>query len=778
VSIRADLFYCEQPSENAIMTQAQDLKSEPVAVGKAADRVDGRAKVTGRATYAADAPVQGVAYAQIVQTTIAKGTVKSIDDTDAKSLPGVLAIITPGNMPKIKSGKGGPPERRLPLSDMKVHHAGQHLAVVVADTPERAAHAASMLKIEYEAEPPVTSMDDAGAVEEKPNSQMGEPTQYQRGDVERALAGEGLKVIRATYQMPVESHNPMEMSATVAAWDGDERLTVWDSTQHVVGRQESLASTLGLKQQNVRVLCLYVGGAFGCKGVPWPHAVLAAVAAKMVGRPVKLMLTRPQMFTSCGHRPEVRQAMTLAAAADGKLVAIRHDTTMHGSTIGDFVEPSGTRSSYVLYETPNLQVTHTVRRVNVATPTYMRAPGETPGTYALECAMDELAVALKMDPVQLRLVNYAERHPSTNKPWSTKNLKEIYRLGAEKFGWNTRNPATGGMRSKDGKLIGWGMATASYPARKFPGSARIRLMKDSDGGLRATGAAATHDLGTGAYTVCTQMTADQVGLPAERVAFELGDTNLPPSGVSGGSTTTASVATALGDAGLALRANLLKLANDDKNSPLAELGPEQVVLRGNRLVAKGEASRSVDIVPLIAKSGRAYVEGASVDAEAIKKTQKPGGSNTQPAVDFAFHSFGAHFVEVTVDHPVPTIRVRRVVSVMDVGRVVNPKTAGSQVIGGVVMGIGMALFEGTHYDTSTGRPINDNLADYAVCVNPDIESLEPYFVGEPDLHSNPVGCRGIGEIGITGVAAAVANAIYHATGKRVRDLPITPDKLL
>ncbi len=739
-------------------------------VGEPRDRVDGRAKVTGRATYAAEAPVRNAVHAVIVQSTIACGEITAIDAVAAERSFGVLAVLTPKNMPKLDDSKIKlHAENRLPLSDLKIHYAGQHIAVVVADTLERARHAATLITVTYAAKRPVLDLDDPAAKDEWPKHAMGEKLQFEKGEVDAALAKPGVVTVRQIYSTPVETHNPMELSATVAYWEG-AKLTVWDATQAVVSRQKALAAVFDLKPENVRVLCPFVGGAFGCKGDQWPHTVLAAAAAKVVNKPVKLMLTRAQMFTSCGHRPVTRQTITLGADEHGQLVAIRHESKIEDSDVGKHLEPCGAGSSAVMYATPNLAYTHRLSRVNIASATYMRAPGENPGTYALESAMDELAVALNMDPVALRLVNYTDKAAHNGRPFSTTNLKACYRLGAEKFGWAKRNAAVGSMRAPDGARVGWGMATATYPARRFPNQARIRIMADRDGGVRAVGAAATQDLGTGAYTVFTQMTARLVGLPFERVKFELGDTNLPPGSVSGGSATTAGIGQALSEAAEKLRAALLKIAQEIDASPLARLKPDEVGFKEGRLVSVAEPGRGVAMAELA--KGRAYVEGLSdsglFDAARFLLKQRA----------HTFQSFGAHFVEVTVGERLPLVRVTRVVSVMDVGRVINPKTARSQVEGGVIMGIGQALFEETHYDPRTGRVVNDNLADYAVCVNPDVQAIETHFVGEPDLLFNAIGCRGVGEIGITGIAAAIASAVYHATGIRVRDLPITPEKPL
>lgn len=740
----------------------------PVApVGESRDRVDGRAKVTGRATYAAEAPVRNAVHAVIVQSTIARGEVTAIDAEAAEKSAGVIAVLTPKNMPKLDDGKTKLAEKRLPLSDLKIHYAGQHVAVVIADTLERAQQAATLVKISYAIEPPILDLNDSKAKIEWPKEELMQKLQLKKGDVDAALQRPGVTVVKQTYSTPVETHNPIEMSATIAYWEG-EKLTVWDATQGVVNRQKMLAVVFGLKPDQVRVVCPYVGGGFGCKGDQWPHTILAAAAAKIVGKPVKLMLTRQQMFTSCGHRPVTEQTVTLGATKDGRLVALGHDVKIEDSEIGKHIESCAVGSSGAVYATPNLAYTHRLSRVNIASTTFMRAPGENPGMYALESAMDELAVALGMDPVELRLANYADKAPRNDLPFSTSNVKECYRLGAERFGWSRRTAAARSMRGLNGTHVGWGMATATYPGHRFPNQARIRLTLDRDGDVRAVGAAATQDLGTGAYTVCTQMTAMLVGLPFERVRFELGDTNLPPGGVSGGSATTAGVGQALSEAAEKLRESLLALA--PKASPLAGLKAKDVDFKDGRLVVLGDASRGEDLAALLA--GQTNVEGLSAanplsaDNFPLKQTKH------------AFQSFGAHFVEVSVGDPVPLVRVTRVVSVMDIGRVINPKTASSQVQGGVVMGIGQALFEKTRYDPQTGRAINDNLADYAVCVNPDVASIETHFVGGPDMLFNAIGCRGVGEIGITGIAAAIANAVYHATGIRVRDLPITPEKLL
>jgi xanthine dehydrogenase YagR molybdenum-binding subunit len=713
------------------------------SVGQPVERVDGRRKVTGAAKYAADSRHERLAHAVLVQSTIAKGRIAAIDTAAAGRAPGVIAILTHQNAPKLglppsgtkstptQSGKLG--DDRPPFSDDVIHYAGQHVALVVAETLDQARHAASLVKVRYQEEKPVLTVAEGTAY--MPEKSFGRDLQHHRGDVDAALAASGVVKVRQTYTIPVETNNPMEPSATVAVWNGD-RLTVEDATQAVVGTKQILAQAFGVPPENVRVLCPFTGGGFGCKGFQWPHTMLAAMAARVTRRPVQLNLTRQQMFTSVGHRPSTEQTLTLAARKDGTLTAIRHETLQPTATTTEFVEPCGITTSKVLYACENVATPHKLVRVNVAPPTPMRAPGDCPGSFALESAMDELAETLGMDPVELRLRNYADKDPAEGKPWSSKHLKECYERGAEKFGWKKRSREPRSM--KDGDLhVGWGMATALYPGFRRPASARIRLSSDG----RALVQAATQDLGTGSYTVFTQVAADALGLPVEQVTFELGDTDFPEAPVSGGSNTAASVSEAILQAAVALKEKLLG--------------------------ATGGAVRSHSFTDLLTQAKLPFVE-----AEA---TVKPEDEKTKA---YSIHSWGAQFCEVKIDPLLPRVQVTRWVSVIDGGRILNPKLGRSQILGGVTMGIGMALMEHTAYDPRTGRPVTDNFADYAIPVNADIPEIDVELLNYPDRVINTLGCRGIGEIGITGAAAAVANAVYHATGRRVRDLPITPDKLL
>lgn len=739
-------------------------------LGPARNRVDGRAKVTGAAKYAVEFEVPKCAYAWPVEANIAKGKILSIDLNAAQRAPGVLAIVTHQNAPKPKepaareernSGHGIRNEERLPFADDEVHYAGQYVALVVAQTIDQARYASRLVRVNYAPEEPLLTMEAAEHKAKQPKDNKGEHVQIKKGDVDLALKDSSLTKVEQTYTTPTETHNPIEMSGTIAQWDGD-KLTLWDATQFVKGVQSIVARAWNLRTENVRVISLFVGGAFGCKGAVWPHVLAATMAAKAAGVPVKFHLRRQDMFTSTGHRTPTEQTIALAATKDGKLMAVRHVTNTLTSTVGEFTESAGARSTGVLYDSPAIRVEETVYPVNIATPTFMRAPGECPGTYALECAMDELAVALKIDPVQLRLTNHADKHPTKDAPFSAKHLRECYEVGAQKFGWSKRNPEPRSMR--DGNLlVGWGMATKTYPAHKMNASAKAIFRADGS----ATVQCATHDLGTGAYTAFTQISSEQLGIPFEKITFELGKSDFPFGPVAGGSNSTATVGTALHELAGMFHSALAQLAVKDAKSPLYRLSPNDVAMsEPGRLGSKIDKAKSDSYIDILRRSGQSSLEVQTPlkDPEEDKK--------------HAFQSFGADFVEVKIDPLLPRVQVTRVVTVINCGRVVTFKPARNQIIGGVNMGIGMALMEATEYDPQTGLPATRNLADYHVVTNADAPAIEVEFVGEPDFTFNPIGCRGIGEIGIVGAAAAVANAVYHATGKRVRDLPITPDKLM
>jgi len=740
-------------------------------IGPARNRVDGRLKVTGAAKYSVEFEVPNCAYAWPVESNIAHGKITAIDTSAAEKVPGVIKILTHLNAPKPKnaqgseernSGQGIRNEERLPLSDDGVYYAGQYIGLVVARTIEQARYAASLVRVTYAAEEPLLSMESAEHKAKKPSKNHDEHVQLKIGEAEKALEDPNLVKVDHTYETPTETHNPIEMSGTIAVWESDQKLTLYDATQFVKGVQSILARAWDLPLENVRVISPFVGGAFGCKGAVWPHVLLAATAAKAAGVPVKFHVPRKFMFTSTGHRTPTRQRISLAATRDGKLQAIQHVSNTVTSPVGDFIESCGARSSGVIYASPAIRVEETVFPINVATPTFMRAPGECPGTYALECAMDELAYALKMDPVALRLANHSDNHPVKNVPFSEKHLKEAYQLGAEKFGWSKRNPEPASMRDGD-LLVGWGMATATYPAHKMAAAAKAQLRVDGT----ATVQCASQDIGTGAYTAFTQISSEQLGVPFEKVTFELGKSDFPFGPVAGGSNSTGTVGTAIHDVARLLHKGLAELAVKDSRSPLSGLTADDIVMVvPGRLGVKNDSSKSDDFFEILKRAGRDSIE--------VQTDLKKPELNAK----LAFQSWGAHFCEVKIDPLLPRVQVTRVVSVMNCGRIVTAKPARSQVLGGVVMGIGMALSEETVYDPKTGLPATRNLADYHVPTNADVPEIDVHFVGEPDFAFNPIGARGMGEIGITGMAAAVANAVYHATGKRIRNLPITPDKLI
>lgn len=733
-------------------------------IGAPLDRTDGIAKVTGAARYAAEHPLPGLAYAVLVTSTIPKGRIAGFDAAAAREVPGVLAIMTHENAPKLpdptKSGKLQPPIGRV-LSLLQydaVHYNNEPIAVVIAETFEAAREAGARLKVRYEtAEDAVLDFDAAQESLHPPKSVLGEPSDTRRGD---ALAGmlEGAVTVNQTYGTPFEHHNPMEPHATTAHWEGDS-LTLYDSTQYIHGVRRIVAQTLGLAPDKLRVLCPYIGGGFGCKGSVWSHVVLAAMAARMAGRPVKLVLDRVQLFGPVGARPVTQQRMALAADAGGRLIASRHDVIAATSMLEDWIEPSALITR-MLYDCPNQETSHRLASMDIGTPTFMRAPGEATGSFVLESAMDELAVALKMDPIALRLTNHADRDPGKNLPWSSKSLRECYRIGAERFGWSRRRPEPGSMRDGDW-LIGWGMATATYPTNRSAATASARLNADGSAAV----CSGSQDLGTGTYTVMTQIAADTLGLPADRVHFDLGDTRYPEAPVSGGSTTVASVGSAVRAACEAVKMKLFGIAVADAASPLAGALASDLLLEDGWLLHKNDDARRDAVGEIVARHGKPIAAEASAAPGAEKDS-------------YSMHAFGAVFAEVRVHAATRELRVPRITGAYGVGRLINAKTGRSQLLGGIVWGLGMALLEESYLDRETGRIANDNLAEYHVPVNADIGDIDVIVVDEEDPHVNPLGAKGVGEIGITGVAGAIANAVHHATGIRVRELPITLDKLL
>jgi xanthine dehydrogenase YagR molybdenum-binding subunit len=707
-------------------------------IGKPVSRVDGRQKVTGQATYAAEFGMQDVAYAAAVRSTIACGRIASIDTAAAERAPGVLAVLTYRNAPRLPyrphHGFIDPRvgERLHVLQDDRVVLQGQPVALVVASTLEQAVYAATLVGVDYAAEGGTTDIDRATPV--MPTQQSTEqgaawPPETRRGTPEESLAAAEARVDQ-TYVIPRENHNPIELHATIAAWDGD-RLTLWDKSQWVNNVADEIAAVFGLPADSVRVVSPFVGGAFGSGLRTWPHVTLAALGSRAVGRPVKLMLSRREMYYGTGFRPHTVQRVALGASRDGGLVAIVHDAFQETSSYEEYAEPL-LETSQFLYSCPSVHTRHQIAPMNVHTPTWMRAPGEVSGNFALECAMDELAVALDIDPVALRLRNEPAIDESLNLPFSSRSTRECYRLGAERFGWDRRAPRPLSMR--DGRwLVGYGMATANYPMLIAPASARVRLLPDGT----AEVASAASDMGPGTWTSMTQVAADTLGLPFESVKFTLGDSSLPRTPPHGGSMTMASVGSAV-----------------------------QAACNKAREEAFARAGGGSDLADAMRRLGQPL--------EATAGTS-PGDASRR----FSMHAFGAVFAEVAVDPDLGETRVRRIVGAYGAGRIVNPKLARSQCIGGMIGGIGMALMEHSVVDPRNGRVPNGNLAEYAVPVHADAPSiLDVSFVDEHDPHVNQLGVKGVGELAMVGVPPAIANAVFHATGKRIRALPITPDKLL
>ena len=655
-------------------------------------------------------------------------------------------------------------EARPPLADNNIHHTGQYVALVVAETLEQARHAASLLEIEYEKESFAVHLTDAEPSRYKPEADgFGEPLDFVRGDIEAGLKKADVK-IDVTYRTPNEHPCALEPHATIASWSGDE-LTIYNSTQWVQGDRAVLAAAFGIAPEKIRVLCPFTGGMFGSKALTGPHTILAAVAARNLTRPVKVVLSRDQVLVNIGHRSETVQRMELGAKQDGTLTALRHEVTSHTSLNDEFPEPASV-STRMLYQTESYATKHELVRLNIVKPSWMRAPGEAPGQFAMECAMDELAYALDMDPVALRVKNHAEKSPHNGKPFSSKHLLECYERGAEKFGWSRRNPQPRSMR--EGRvLIGWGMATATYPGYLMGAGVNVRLERTGSD-VTAVVSTAGSDVGTGMYTMLALTVAEGLGLPMERVRVELGDSNLMQCAVAGGSNLTASTAPAANSACVSIKDELLKMASRTADGFTgAEGKQEDFVFENGRIAPKAHPEQSIGYRDLMTLGDRNAIEAQGA-------TQPIFGQNDQ----YSFQSFGADFVEVRVNEEIGRVKISKIVSVFDCGKIINPKGARNQFIGGLVFGIGQAMLEELVFDNAHGHPWNADLAGYLVPVHADVPEIDVSWIDEPDYNFNTLGCRGVGEIGITGVAAAIANAVYHATGVRVRDLPITPDKLI
>ena len=744
--------------------QSNTEQQKPPAMPQPAHRYEGVAKVTGTVRYAAEFtgpfPRKNLAYAYMVQSTIPSGTIVSIDSKAAEHASGVIAVITPFNAPKLQVGAPKPPTKRslTILQDAEVNYNGQPIAVVVAESHVEAMRAARLLDIKYNAHP--AKLDFMGRLGEAqlPRSRSHDPNRQHRGDADAALASAKFK-LEQTYITPIQNHNPMEPHATIAWWEG-EKLSVYDTTQAINGDKMTLARILNIAQDDVHVMDPVVGGGFGCKGSTWSHVILAAMSAKLVGRPVKLVLGREQMWGPVGARPITVNMIKIAANADGKITGIKHDAIIHSSVLEDFIEES-VGPSRILYQSGSNDTSLKCVQMNYGVPTFMRAPGEAPGTAVLEIAMDEMAEKLKMDPVQFRMINYAERDLSSDKPWTSKHLGDCYKQAAERFGWSKRN-ARPGQVSEGNQWIGYGMATATYPANRSEANCVAKYLPNG----KAFVGSGSQDLGTGMYTIMQQVAAETLGLDLSRIEVKLGDSTLPKAPVSGGSQSTASVGPAVQAACQQLMLKIGDVAIGDPQSPLHGVLPEKVSVSHGRVFLKDDPGKGEEVTALIARNGNKPIE---TDGSA-----QPSEDHTS----MTSYSWGAVFAEVAVDKSTGMVAVRRLVATYDIGTLMNQKTGLNQLMGGLVWGVGFALEEETHQDPNTGRAVNENLAEYHIPVNRDINVLDVTVLDIPDMKFNPLGARGIGEIGITGGMAAIANAIYNATGKRLRHYPITPDKLM
>jgi len=763
-------------------------------IGQPATRQDAKLKVTGAAKYSAEFALPDMAYAVLVTAPVGRGTIRSLDVAEARGATGVLAVISHLDKPRLRAldpkamarAQAQTGEALLPFQSPDIVYNGQAIAIVVADTYERARYAATLVRADIAALPPSTTLRDTPNVD-APKSANGTPAQVMRGTPDAALAGAASK-IEATYHTTNEHHNPIEPHANVAHFH-DGGLTVYQASQGTSPPQATLAYLFDLAPEKVRVINYFTGGGFGTKGTgAWGHDLACAMAARAVRRPVKLALMRQQMFAGTGHRGETEMEMQIGAAADGKIEMLGMKTLTQGhQDQPKFFETAGFLSN-VLYPAQNFEMTHHVARNNISPPTYMRAPGEAPGAFGLECAMDEMAVELGMDPMKFRMQNYAEVDPNSGLPFSSKQLQKCYERGAQLIGWDARKSQP--RMAREGRyLIGYGMASATYPANRQPASAKCRIYGDG----RAVAASNGVDIGTGAYTVFRQVAADTLGFPLYKVVFELGDSKLPKAPVAGGSWLTASVAPAIVEACEMAMRETAQMAIKDHRSPLFGRKLDEIKFQDGLAVLQSDPGKGEALSSIVKRSGQPFVEAcchaetmkSAKGNEGLKQKSKapcaiidPDAETDHDEAKYSFHSFGAQFCKLRVDEEMGTIRLLDWAVVMDAGRILNHRTARSQILGGVGFGIGMALSEETLYDPNTARPYTRNLADYHVAVNGDVPRIQVEFVEVPDPHINSIGCRGIGEIGIVGVPAAIGNAVFNATGKRLRELPLTPDKFV
>lgn len=742
-------------------------------IGQPLNRSDGCLKVKGEALYTAEIPIAGLVHAVIIQSTISSGRIRTINAEKVLTAPGVLDVMTHLNTPKfhpsplgletngtnknIMAGSAG--QTHMPLQDATIYYSGQHIGMVIAQTLEQATAAASLLQVEYEETRPFIDKHEALENAFIPESVWGDPPDTLQGDVEAGLTQAAFHVDQ-TYTTTVQHHNALETHATIALWDADS-LTLYEPTTWVDGIQRAVSFWLALPKEKIRVIQYFVGGSFGSKGPAWPHIALIAVAAQRVGRPVKLVFTRQQAFTSTGYRPEIEHHIQLGATNDGHLTALNHGALAQTAIFDKRVVAPVTKTSRKLYACPNIATTYRLIGLNRGGPFTMRGPGDTPGLFALESALDELAYSAALDPIELRLHNYAEIDQENGHPWTNKALRECYRQGAEQFGWHKRDPRPRSMRDRD-TLIGWGMASAAFDSLQAPAHASARFFADGTVLVQSS----TCDQGTGTYTIMRQIAADTLGIAFELVRFELGDTLMPIAPISAGSMTAASVGNAVYTTATALRHKLLATAIDDPASPLYHQSEERISTENGRCFLTEYPDQGETYQEILKHHELAVMEATELSL--------PGPERRNHSA----YGFGAHFAEVHVDADLGTVRVARYVGAFSAGRIINPKTAHSQLIGGIVWGIGMALMEQTVFDPLTGRIVNANLGEYHVPVHADIPNIDAFFIQEQDPRANPLGVKGVGELGTIGSAAAIANAVYHATGTRIRDLPITLEKLL
>jgi xanthine dehydrogenase YagR molybdenum-binding subunit len=739
------------------LTQAPAHLRHGSNIGQPLTRREGLLKVTGRARYAADNHPPGMLYAVMAVSRIARGRVAHLDVQAAREHPGVVEVMTPANKPALAEdpdAKTNPFMFRLDLlQNDRVRYANQPIAVVIAKTLEAATEGAALLSPRYETEQARIGLD-AGESFVPPGVGVGNPSELHRGDVEAGLAAAS-KSIEASYETASQYHNAMEPHAIVAAWDGDT-LSVDTPSQGLAMAQGRLAGLFGISPDRIHIRSPYLGGGFGSKGLISGPQVLGVMAARLVGKPVKLVLSREQMFGPVGHRAPTRQTLRIGTDRDGKLTALDHRARTTSSSFDDFFEPAAD-ASHTLYASPAIATSHQAVRVDTGTPLFMRAPGEATGSIALESAIDEMAHACAMDPLAFRLKNYAEVEPISGKPFSSKALRECYAQGAARFGWAERPLAPRQMRDPDGLLVGWGVGTATFPALMFQAQAKAALRRDGSGVMEI----GAHDMGQGAWTALAQIAADGLGLDIEQVAFRSGTSDLPDAGIAGGSAHTATAGMAIHSAGADVIAKLAHLATGDRRSPLFGAGNAGVIARDGRLFRRDDDSLSESYADILGRAGLAEIEGH-------------GKSAADPAAQsaYAMHAHGAVFAEVKVDPDFGQVRVTRLVGAFAAGRIINPRMVRSQLYGGMIWGVSFALHEHAVMDSRSGRPMNANLAEYRVPVNADVPSLEAILVEEHDPHVNALGIKGVGEIGITGTAGAVANAVWHATGIRVRKFPI------